>query len=254
MGSDQLLMLPGWGMPQDIWVPFDRNLSSYFDLSYICWDDVGTVNGFREKVLKTIFESPNKPLSLLGWSLGSLVALDIAADYPDQIARIILISGTSRFTIDKAAGYLAGWPLKVVVKMKANLDNDQKNTLRNFYSSMFFEDESGQNEAIRFLRLFDHFLFKQSLQSLLTGLDYLMETDCRDKLKSIKAPILLINGALDRICPVDASEYILSQVSTQTISKVLPYAGHMPFFTYPEECLGYIKQFITDTSYGGPDD
>jgi pimeloyl-[acyl-carrier protein] methyl ester esterase len=247
-------MLPGWGMPRDIWDPLNKMLAAELDLMELSWEDVVTVDGFREKALETVIKNQYQPLSLLGWSLGSLVALEIAADYPQKIPQVILIGGTSRFTIDKTSGYLAGWPVKVLEKMKKNLENDRNNTLLNFYRSMFPGDENGQNEAQRFLRQFDHVLFTQPLGSLLSGLDYLIEFDGRDKLSSITAPILLIHGEQDHTCPVAAAKYILSQVSGRTVLKVLPFTGHAPFFSHPEECHEYIKQFMTDTRHEGSDD
>jgi pimeloyl-ACP methyl ester carboxylesterase len=137
MNKHRVIMLPGWGMPPNVWLPLTDNLSLYFDLCLVDWDDVQSIDGFHAKVLAIVFAQPDRRFSILGWFLGWLVALAIAAEYPDKIARLILFGGTSRFTSDKAGGYYAGWPLKMVEKMKANLEQDQENTLRDFYSSMF---------------------------------------------------------------------------------------------------------------------
>ncbi|MCL6589978.1 MAG: alpha/beta fold hydrolase [Firmicutes bacterium] len=254
MGGFQLIMLPGWGMSRDIWGPFSQELAADFDLTYAGWEDVIAAEGFYKKALEIVLNAPNQPLALMGWSLGSLVALEIAAGYPGKIAQIILIGGASRFTTDKTSGYLAGWPGRVLEKMKQNLLNNREKTLRNFYRSMFPEDEDGENEARHFLRRFEHALSAQPLGALVSGLEYLLQTDCRDKLSIISAPLLLIHGARDQICPVAASEYILARVSSRTALKVLPSAGHAPFFSHPGECYNCIKQFMTDPGSGGPND
>lgn len=243
MDKERLILIPGWGMPPDVWLPISDNLSAYFDLSYVDWHDVETIDGFNEKALRTVFAQQNQPLSLLGWSLGALVALTIAAEYPERITRLILFGGTSRFTIDKTGGYHGGWPWKVVEKMRANIEKNKKDTLLTFYNSLFSAKESENNEVRRFLELFGDRLLNQPIHPLLAGLDYLMKMDCRDKLKLIKAPLLLIHGAQDRICPVKAAEYIQSKVTTKTWYNLLPEAGHIPFFTNPEICVRAVRHF-----------
>ncbi|MDK2810167.1 MAG: pimeloyl-[acyl-carrier protein] methyl ester esterase [Petroclostridium sp.] len=248
MEKPHLIMLPGWGMASCVWMPIQEELAKNFQILFVEWDGVHSIDGFKEKVLQLITTKQILSFSLLGWSLGSLVALDIASEYQAQIRDVILIGGTSRFTNHKSDGYHAGWPRYIVERMKCQLQKDKEQTLLTFYDSMFSSIEKKRGDNGRFLQLINKNFCNSETLSLLTGLDYLIQTDFREKLKFIKTPLLLIHGEKDQICPVTASELIASKASSDVTLKVLPDVGHLPFFTNPDQCMVCIKQFIKDGS------
>ena len=61
----------------------------------------------------------------MGWSLGSLVTLELASLYPNKIEGLILIGGTSRFTNDMHNTF--GWEQRIVERMKNNYSVIKKN-------------------------------------------------------------------------------------------------------------------------------
>jgi pimeloyl-[acyl-carrier protein] methyl ester esterase len=253
MGKPKLITLPGWGMPPDVWLPLQAGLAAYYDFVPVDWAGINTVSGFAQKSLSVIMANQPGPASLMGWSLGAVVALEVAIGYPGLVDRLILFGGTSRFVSDKAGGYHCGCPARVVKRLKASLINDRENTLLNFYQAMFAEHEIEKAAAARFKRSIGERAPAHPLPSLLAGLDYLMQADYRERLKLIKAPLLLIHGAADRICPLGAVDEILFRVTTETNCNVLPEAGHMPFFTYPDRCVRMIMEF-TSLNRGGAHD
>jgi len=62
------------------------------------------MEGYTERVCKLIEKEKDK-LCLLGWSLGSLLAIDAAGKYKDRVEKLVLVGGTARFTRDKETGY-----------------------------------------------------------------------------------------------------------------------------------------------------
>lgn len=54
MKQPNLVMLPGWGMEKDAFQPLIKPLSEVFQLSFIEWRDMKTLNDFEERVIGTI--------------------------------------------------------------------------------------------------------------------------------------------------------------------------------------------------------
>src|SRR3569833_1806315 len=68
--------------------------------------------------------------SLLGWSLGGQIALDLAAAMPAQIEKQVLVATTPRFTA--APDWPYGMKLEAITKMATQLRTDYQRTVRDF--------------------------------------------------------------------------------------------------------------------------
>jgi pimeloyl-[acyl-carrier protein] methyl ester esterase len=236
-------MLPGWGMDSSVWKPIIAFLAEYFEIIYCDWYGIEHIEDFKTRVLNLIEEEVEGNFCILGWSLGSLLAVEAACKYKNRIKWVILVSGTSRFSRDKQTGYSCGWPQSVVNKMKAALQKDRVRTMTSFYSSMFSVEETKQFCDKKFI---DTMLMGrvQKTKELEAGLNFLLQEDVREMLASIDIPLLLIHGAKDTICPVSASEYISRQVKGKVLLNIMAGAGHVPFLTATNEFKALIKVFI----------
>ncbi|HJV45923.1 MAG TPA: alpha/beta hydrolase [Bacillota bacterium] len=243
MKPNPILLLPGWGMEASIWFPLQRKLGSEFLFTCIEWDGISTIADFNERVEEWIREQ-HSPFILLGWSLGSLVALDIASTFPSQVSHLILFAGTSRFTIHETDLYKEGWNPRIIEKMKCKLVRDKERTLSSFYDSMFTPAEQEQGWLEQFIHLKNKHFNEDTVESLTIGLDYLIQMDFREKIQAIECPMLLIHGEEDTICPITASQYIARHAKSQVMVKSLPGVGHLPFFSRAQECVGWMKDFV----------
>lgn len=244
MTKPYLIMLPGWGMKNFVWNKINEFLSKDFELIFIEWTDIHSLYEFKEKVIKVIEEKQISAFSLLGWSLGSLVAQDIASENLWNIKHLILIGGTSSFVQHKEDEYNVGWHKRIVERMRSQLYKKTEETLYNFYDAMFSKEEKEKGYLKEFLQLAEDNIEKQSIDYLTLGLDYLIQKDLRTKLSDINIPLLMIHGEKDSICPLEAALYIKNIISYSNI-KVINQAGHIPFFTNPSDCYNAISQFAT---------
>ncbi|MFJ7682761.1 alpha/beta fold hydrolase [Peribacillus butanolivorans] len=236
-----LVMLPGWGMEKDAFQPLIKPLSEVFHLSFIEWRDMKTLNDFEERVIDTI-ASIDGPVFLLGWSLGSLLSLELASSYREKIKGYILFGATSRFTTGE--NYSFGWDPRMVERMKKQLQRNKEKTLTSFYEAMFSEAEKEEGFYHQFITTIQSEFHGDDVFSLLIGLDYLLQKDVRVKLDQIETPILLIHGREDKICPLEASSFIKENLGGKAEVHIIEGAGHIPFFTKPQECVQLIKTFI----------
>ncbi|MDM5189827.1 alpha/beta fold hydrolase [Bacillus sp. DX4.1] len=231
MKQTHIVLIPGWGMEEQVW----DSLLPYFQeyaVQIVEWRDVKELSDFAERVIAA---TKGQETILIGWSLGALAALQVCDRV--QIEGMILIGGTAKFTVSE--DYEDGWKGSFVERMKRSLVKQKDGTLNRFYRSMFAEQETQESEW--FMSIVEGFQ-GDSIDSLQIGLDYLIEADVRSKLEHIKAPILLLHGEKDTICPLSAAHYI--QENTNATLKVIQGAGHALCTTNSEYCANEINQFV----------
>ena len=126
-----------------------------------------------------------------------------------------------------------------VERLKKNVARKKEDTLKRFYENMFTKNELKENK--KFEDMIKRFK-GDSIQSLLLGLDYLIETDMREELKEVKVPILLIHGERDVICPLSAARSMA--VNETAMLKVVSEAEDALCVTNFEYCINEIIQFV----------
>ncbi|MBE3568807.1 MAG: alpha/beta fold hydrolase [Bacillales bacterium] len=230
-----LVFIPGWGMKGSIWAPLEEQLKTSFAIYKVEWDGVEKAADFKRKALQLMEDKRLSSFIPVGWSLGALIALELALSVPEKIERMVLISGTSRFI--QGDRYHAGWNRRIMERMKRQLMRHREQTISTFINSLLYEGE--KVDVINFI---DHFHCDKP-NNLEAGLDYLMSTDVRFALRDISAPLLLIHGEKDTICPPSAAEYMVEQTNGKAILHLLPKTGHVPFVTKTDECVQLIQSF-----------
>ncbi len=220
-------------MKGSIFAPLLAQLAPAKDVSLVEWIDIDTVRCFRKRAEQALCA----PSLVIGWSLGSLVALELAGAYPERVKRLVLIGGTSRFMTDDT--YEAGWHRRIVERMKKQLYKRPDETIAAFLASLWAKGEEADISA---------FVHHERINELAIGLDYLLEADARPFLPELDMPLLLIHGVSDTICPPEAARYIAEQARNARFA-LLPDAGHVPFVTNAAECARIIQTWA-----GGSDD
>ena len=248
MNKPLLIILSGWSVKNYAWDKISSLLSKDYRIIVVDYNCVESIDDFKKKVINIIEKENSSSITLLGWSLGSLVAQDIALDNLWNIEKIILISATASFSNRKSEGYNIGWSNRVLKKMKDKLNKDHDLTLYDFYKSMFSIKEMQEPHFIEFIDQYKRYDSPTSVDTLKLGLDYLIEKDLRNKIAYITVPILLIHGEKDPICSLESSIYIHSRISLSSLESI-PDAGHIPFFTDPLKCYGIISKFSFKQSF-----
>ena len=235
-----LIILSGWAVDPFVWQPICDLLSNEFKISIVTWDKVQSLDDFKNSVIGLINETKIEKFSIIGWSLGSLVAFDIGNDYSPRIENIIIFSGTSKFVKDQSTEYEVGWDKKIVNRMIFRLNKNAEKTVEEFNRNLFSETEVENGYYDRFI---DKSNKNYPIKPLSLGLEYLITQDMRAKIKSINNKVLLIHGEKDLICPVKSGTYLKKNIKNAQLIN-LKETGHMPFFTKTNECYEIIKKYI----------
>ncbi len=247
MKNNQVLLLPGWGMAPRVFAELTKVLKAEYSLHPVDWQGCKTSNDFSHNCLPA---GENKalliPPIMVGWSLGGMVALELALRYPEKVQKLVLFGTTPRFTRDNSSSYWSGWPGGVLKRMKKNLQAGEPETqLQSFRQNMFTATEIGggflqkyENEGC-----VDQHL---TMAELLGGLDYLGTTDLREQLPALKSKVLIIHGSADQIVPLTAAQYLAQSLKEQANFEIIPETGHLPFWTKPDLCQELMFNFIRD--------
>lgn len=162
---------------------------------------------------------PAQPVDLLGWSLGALLALQLAASYPERVRRLVLLGATARFL---AAPDHAGVDAATLAAFEAELAR-AAGALQARFALLCAQGEApaAARTVARQLRA----LPAAAPAVLADGLAVLASADLRAQLPRIAQPVLLLHGAQDALMPPAAAQ-ALAQALPQARCQLLAGHGH----------------------------
>jgi pimeloyl-[acyl-carrier protein] methyl ester esterase len=180
--TPSLLMITGWAYGTDAMQPLADALSLCFH--------VRILTGAQVLSDRSI---PPADCIVTG-SMGGLLALELL---PDECRRLVLISSTAKFCC--APDYPFGPPERVLRRMIRQLQRRPKAVLEEFFKNVHHPHPCITTPAST---------IPFAVEVLVQGLEYLRNTDVRDRLSAIGIPVMLLHGAEDRIIPRAAAEWL----------------------------------------------
>ncbi|GAB5381821.1 MAG: pimeloyl-ACP methyl ester esterase BioH [Aliiglaciecola sp.] len=247
----ELVMLHGWGLNSGVWEPISHYLEQHFRITMIDLPGFGrnAANMPKDYTLESIASMvlavmPDK-CSLLGWSLGGLVAQEIAIEHCERLDRLVLVASTPKFSQSE------DWPGigKVVLEtFERQLEQDFSKTLDRFMAIQAMGSESARDDIKQIKAHIQHFPIPDN-RALQAGLAILAQSDLRHRLKDITCPVNCLYGRLDSLVPHKAIERIQS-LYTDAQHHVFAHASHAPFISHPQLFMQSIAQ-IFNIEYQG---
>src|SRR5262249_30224423 len=100
-----LVLVHGWGLNLRVWDGVVEDLRDHFRMIAVdlpghgrsAWSSGRTTPAEQTWLLHTSLASVSNHYSLLGWSLGAQMALDLAGAMPGKVDRLVLVAGTPQF-------------------------------------------------------------------------------------------------------------------------------------------------------------
>lgn len=223
-------LIHGWATDRKIWPDWLATSNAY------CYQSPHYPDySHLAKEFTTVYQQHGQPLTLVGWSLGGMLALQLAVAHPEKINKIILISSTPRFT--SCENYTAGLTPSLLKNLARKLPKNKWQTQLDFYKSMFSTKEYHWEE--KFTAQVAPSLALIELFTLQSGLVYLLEQDLRSMLMSIQTPCHILHGTEDAICLSAAGQHLARMLPNAQLT-LIPGAGHIPFYTQEKYCKTHI--------------
>jgi pimeloyl-[acyl-carrier protein] methyl ester esterase len=240
------VFLHGWGMTPLIWQPMIRALGG--DAAEI---HTPALPGHGVDIIKPrnhlsawveAFAAMLPPQAVLvGWSLGALLALELARTQPGRVARLVLIGATPRFVA--GANWPHGLDEETVADFIKGYDHNPAAILRRFLALQTIGDDARHHLL--------HQLFEavcvpragQTPQMLTDGLRILADTDLRANLAAIEQPVCLIHGDGDALMPPAAARWLADALPRVSLT-MLKRCGHAPLLSNPGKCAALIRAYL----------
>ena len=229
-----MLWLTGWGMEDSSWDAVRSQFPTYQHITPD-YSDVTDSAQFFEKVEGEIRSLSAQELIVVGWSMGGMLGIRLAAQYP--VSGLVLIGTTARFTCEQH-DLRKGWQPVVLQRMKRQLSVARERVMDAFVEQMLTLEERKQIGLHVGLDS-----QKWSTAALIAGLTYLEEEDCRPFLSSLTTPTLVIHGMEDAICSLAVGEELASSLAGANFVQI-PDCGHAPHVFVPEVVGDSLKRMV----------
>lgn len=254
----RLVLLHGWSLNLRVWDQIVPALAQHFQVIRIdlpghglsAWrSEARTLRGqahlVRDALLSLERQDPARAArgySLLGWSLGGQIALELAVSDELVLEALILVSTTPRFV----AG--ADWPYgmapAVLQRFAEQLTVDFRQTIRDFLELQV----RGSTGGPAVLKMLQSALLAQggpTRDALEAGLHVLADTDLRPRLSGLRERALVVAGQYDRVAPPEASRALAASLARAEYFE-LRRAGHAPFLSHGEGFARRVTMFLLD--------
>ncbi|EGG2729947.1 alpha/beta fold hydrolase [Salmonella enterica] len=180
-------------------------------------------------------------VTLIGQSQGGMVAMILAAHYPQLISRLVLIGTSARAEFPER---LENWRRQREILL-AGSEHEREDLFKKIQAYVNNEEwlQNNQGQAAREL----HIMLSHDRSGLVLALDaaVLERSDLTKLLADISAPTLIICGEQDAATPVELSQEIASLISEAKIC-ILPGIGHHPTTEASHAVTATILQFLKE--------
>ncbi|HET9222023.1 MAG TPA: alpha/beta hydrolase [Roseiflexaceae bacterium] len=152
--------------------------------------------------------------SIVGHSMGGLIAADLAANAPDRIERLVLVDAAA-FLIEQRYVYHFQGLLRELFQVQVD------------FFTMLVADA-----------------YRAGPFTLLNAINQLLNTDFSAKLSQVQAPTLLVWGEHDAIVPLEIGKRLCRHLPADNKLVVIKGAGHNPMWDRPGAFNRVVESFL----------
>ncbi|WP_317931123.1 malonyl-ACP O-methyltransferase BioC [Halioxenophilus sp. WMMB6] len=241
--AEPLVLLHGWGCDSRIWGRFASALNQQFDLHLIDLPGFGE-NGALPANLESLLPLLPKRGYYLGWSLGGMVATELAVTEPERVLGLITLAANGRFVATEA------WPAAMAPAtfnvFYEGLAQSLPGTLKRFALLCGAGLEKADLTWLRQAYLAG--AEELSGDSYRSGLDWLAQCDNQQALTQLTQPSLHLLGDSDTLVPAAAAPALIERLAQAPVPGVvrLLAAGHTLFLQAEAAVLSAICEWLAE--------
>lgn len=244
-----IVLVHGWGLSSSVWDETAQALSENFRVTLVDLPGYGRSplpagNYSLETLASLALAAAPHEAVWMGWSLGGMVAIQVALRQRQRVTGLILIGSTPRFV------HGTDWPCaidtRVLEEFARDLTDNYRETMKRFLT---LQARNSASERVNMRRL-NARLFKNgepAPDALQGGLNILRDTDLRDQLANIIHGALVVAGEHDTLVPLAAAKNLAVMLKSAHL-QIIPGAGHAPFLSHPQEFLQAVHEFLHEQS------
>ncbi len=253
-----LVLLHGWGLNSAVWQPLIESLPDDFTQFF----NVVTLDlpGFGVNVsvditpyslaniCQSIINTITKPAIYVGWSLGGLVATEMALRFPEKVLALITVASTPRFIEEKVQveeNIQVIWPgikANVLAAFHQQLQVNIEKTIDGFLKIQAM----GSPHIRQDIKKISQLVFQQKMASQATldqSLTLLESSDYRHTLQNVTQPFLRLYGNADSLVPKSVIEKV-NELTPKSDVYIFKQASHAPFISHADDFKEILIQWL----------
>lgn len=250
--SEPFVLLHGWGSASHSWqplIPYLQELADVITLDLPGFGESEAIRSFDlESVIELIVRELPEPCTLVGWSLGGMLAVQIAGAYPQKISRLITLAANVKFVAHE--DYTAAMDAITNRQFNEGFAADPAKTLK-LFCGLLAQGDINERPLLKQLRTLIkpediRFNWGQALQLL-------ADLDNRDVFSNLRLPGLHLLAEKDVLVPADAAKSMRQLNSAQKVI-VLSGAAHALHWSQPNHVASLIADFLREPVVGDAQD
>ncbi len=230
-----LIVLNGWGWKTSIWDFLLPILAKEYQVIVVNLIEFSR----REEMISFLASHLPSQAIWLGWSLGGMLALDMAIQFPTHVSKLITVAASPKFlNAPDWPGTLANHFDQFVVEFT----HDPETALATFLTWQL----RGSLPSLQLKHDIKKKLIiptQQVVPNLISQLHLLATLDLRSELHKIHCPTLHFFGKNDILIPANTTPLIRNYLPLSRC-EILNYSGHFPFLSQQNEFVTILKQFL----------
>lgn len=247
-----VLLIHGWASSGQMWSRLTQNLqhSARFwavDLYGFgqsprpTGDEAIHIEHHADRLYRFIQQHGIRPKIIVGHSMGGMLALKLAADHPELMERLVLMSpvvtGRYGFLLDINKIFSGDWATFALAKSKPFWLLSQ-NVLAPLFSgpTYWYLDEEATTRIVQDYQ-------RASWQASAYALQSIARQNLEPHLSSIHHPALVIVGSHDTTVPPDEGRLAARQLPNARLIE-LPGTHHQPLDEQPDRVIKAVHEFL----------
>jgi len=237
--SIPIILLHGWGLNSGVWQQLltlhNENKDNNYQVITIDLPGFGLNSAVDMKpytltnICHHIAQVIEQPAIYLGWSLGGLVATEMALKYPEKVLALITVASSPYF-VEQTSENWSGIKENILNNFHQQLAKDTAKTISGFLKIQAM----GSPHIRQDLKLITRLVMEHPLPSqktLADSLTLLSDCDLRLALASIKQPFLRLYGNNDSLVPKAIIDKV-NHLTKNSEQHSFEHASHAPFISH----------------------
>ncbi len=181
-----------------------------------------------------------------GGSMGSFIAINFAANYPEKVDKLLLGAGAMAKCDRMAALHFRVWQHIAQAYGVASRELAEE-LLTKAFSRAYLDAMEGGDEALTAMQ--EVTARNTSLPVFLDACQVMIDTDVRDLLASVSAKTLVMVGSEDALTPLDTgpdgagARYVAEHLADAHL-EIFEGSGHGHYIEQAEKSIGVISDFL----------